>query len=180
MMSYDTFHEHARIVNCMYTMLADTPLDLERIQYHLPGPTRYSRARPCRVHWRYKDRYTVQLFPKGTIQLLGNTPLAECYSVRRFLIDLLSITLSPPKLCSCTVECTLDPHSLRLVALPSNQFVSNEREIFPGTLIQHPVRKRNFHSCFFTNGKVIVTGVKSLQEAYRELKRCIDQYQICK
>lgn len=180
--SFTTFQQHARIVNRMVTMHASQPLALEKILPKLPN-ARYNRARPCRIYWRYQNSIPVQLFPKGTIQILGGRhDDAMCETIRDTLIILLSVDISPPCLRSCTVACRIASHLPSLQSIPSNQHVSNEYELFPGTLIQHPVsrrRRRRFHICLFSNGTAIITGATSLREAYRQLKKCLRRYRIC-
>lgn len=178
MNSFASFQRHARIVNRMLSMNASEPLSLQDILPKLPN-ARYNHARPCRIYWRFEDRIPVQLFPKGTVQVLGrHATLAACESIRHFLMPHLSISLSPPRLNSCTVACRLAPRLSYLNTLPSNHYVSNEYELFPGTLIRRPSQGRRVHICFFSNGTAIVTGVTTLQQAFRQLKYCLRDYPI--
>ena len=173
---------HARIVNRMISMNASEPLSLPDILPRLPDTARYNRARPCRIYWRFEGRIPVQLFPKGTIQVLGrHATIAASERIRDFFMTHLSLSLSPPRVNSCTVACRLAPRLFHLNALPSNHYVSNEYELFPGTLIRRPTqdrRRRCVHICLFSNGTVVVTGVTSLQHAYRQLKYCLRDYPI--
>ena len=176
--SFTAFCNHACVVNRMVIMHASEPLHLLEILPKLPN-ARYNHARPCRIYWRYEKRIPIQLFPKGTVQILGgkhNDLL--CEEIRNYLMKHLSIILSPPRLRSCTVSCRLAQRLLCLTDIPSNHYVSNEYEIFPGTLIQQPVRNRNYHVCLFPNGTAIVTGVRFLHEAYHQLQKCLSQYKM--
>lgn len=180
MNAYTQFRRHARIVNRMITMTSSSRLCLEDIVQKLPHTARYSPARPCRIYWRFEDRIPVQLFPKGTIQVLGRhaTPTA-CEHIRNFLQTHLSLSLSPPCLHSCTVSCRIAPHLFSLNKLPSNHHVSNEYELFPGTLIRYSTQPhRRVHLCFFSNGTCIVTGALSLRDAYRHVRRCMKKFHI--
>ena len=178
MHSFPDFLNHARVVNRMVIMHASHPLCLPEILPKLPH-ARYNRARPCRIYWRYEDRVPIQLFPKGTVQILGGKhDDCLCDEIRDFLMKHLSIFLSPPRLRSCTVSCRLAQRFPSLTAIPSNHCVINEYEIFPGTLIQQPVRNRHYHVCLFPNGTAIVTGVRSLTEAYHQLRLCLSRYNI--
>ena len=177
--SFSDFCHHARIVNRMFTMHSTEALSLPRLLPLLPR-ARYNRARPCRIYWRFEDRIPVQLFPKGTVQVLGKLATHEsCEAIRQCLMTKLSITLSQPHLSSCTVTCRLAARISRLTSLPSNQHVSNDYELFPGTLIR-PSKSPNQHAhlCFFSNGHVIVTGVTSLRQAYRHVKRCLHEHDL--
>ena len=179
MNSFISFRRHARIVNRMMTMTSSHPLSLEDIVAQLPSAARYNRARPCRIYWRFDDLIPVQIFPKGTIQILGRhaTPTA-CEHIRNFLTTHLSLSLTRPRVSSCTVSCRIAPRLSCLNRLASNHHVSNEYELFPGTLIRCPTQHRRIHLCFFSNGTTIVTGVTSLRDAYRQVKRCIYEHQI--
>lgn len=159
-------------------MHSSFPLCLLDILPKLPN-ARYNRARPCRIYWRYEDRVPVQLFPKGTVQILGgNHDDAVCDAIRNYLMTHLEIHLTYPHLKSCTVFCRLAPRFSTLTSLPSNQSISNDYEIFPGTLIRQTVRQRHFHVCMFPNGTAVITGVRSLHEAYDQVKACIARLEI--
>lgn len=176
---FTSFRDHAEIVNRMISMHASEPLSLPAILPKLPNNARYNRARPCRIYWRFEGRIPVQIFPKGTVQVLGkHATFAACKSIRDFFMTQLSISLSPPHLNSCTVKCRLAPRLSCLNMLPSNHHISNEYEIFPGTLIRLPTKDRRGHICLFRNGMAIVTGVTSLHHAYRHVKRCLRDYPI--
>ena len=178
MNSFTSFCRHARIVNSMISMNTAEPLSLSTILPQLPN-ARYNRARPCRIYWRFEDRIPIQIFPKGTIQVLGrHATLAACENIRDFFMTHLSLSLSPPCLNSCTVACRLAPRLSYLNRLPSNHYVSNEYELFPGTLIRRPTQGRRVHICLFSNGTAIVTGVTSLQHAYHQVKYCLREYPI--
>lgn len=178
MNSFASFRRHARIVNRMITMSTPEPLSLPTLLPKLSN-ARYNRARPCRIYWRFEDRIPVQIFPKGTIQVLGrHATSAACETIRNFFMTHLSLSLSPPHLNSCTVACRIAPRLSCLNMLPSNHHVSNEYELFPGTLIRRPTQTRRVHICLFSNGTAIVTGVISLQHAYHQVKYCLRDYPI--
>ena len=181
MHSYTTFRQDARIVNRMMTMTTPSRLSLPDLILKLPKEASYSRARPCRIYWRYQGRVPLQIFPKGTVQILGRfvTP-AVCSEIRDFFFTQLGLSLSRPQLNSCTVSCRIATRLSCLTSIPSNQHVSNEYELFPGTLIRRPTRyrRRGVHLCFFSNGTVIATGVLSRRDAYRHIKHCVKKYRL--
>ena len=179
MISYATFRQDAHIVNRMMTMKSSSSLCLPDLITKLPAHAYYSRARPCRIYWRFQDRIPVQIFPKGTIQILGRyASTSVCNEIRDYFSTHLSLSLSHPYLNSCTVSARIAPRICRLHSLPSNQYVSNEYELFPGTMIRRHHRRRRIHLCFFSNGTVIATGVHSRREAYRQIKHCIQTYDL--
>lgn len=178
MPSFTEFQQQARIVNRMITMQASHSLSLTALLPKLPN-ARYNRARPCRIYWRYKDLVPVQIFPKGMVQILGGRASRKvCERIRDFLMTHCDMTLSQPHLSSCTVSYQLPSRLSSLTSLPSNHRISNDYEIFPGTLIHHPQRHHRFHLCFFPNGTAIITGVRSLREAYEQLQDCLSRYPI--
>ena len=183
MITEDEFLKHASVVNFMLSMRAERALDLEKeLLPKLPNTARYSRARPNRVYWRYKDIHSLQVFPSGAIQLMGPTPEDTWSEIHRYIQDLLGISVSAPMVSSCTVHVRL-PHRLNMLrSLNSNAYICNERELFPGTLIRQPhksvtpnVSGRNYHLSLFRNGNIVITGVVSLQEAFQVYKTCFIQ-----
>lgn len=180
MKSYAQFRRYARVVNRMMSMTASSRLCLEDIVKKLPTNARYSPARPCRIYWRFEDRIPVQLFPKGTVQVLGRyATFTTCEKIRNFLETHLLLSLSPPCLNSCTVSCRIAPHLACLTKLPSNHHISNDYELFPGTLIRYSSQpNRRVHLCFFSNGTCIVTGVLSRRDAYRQVTHCIKAFNL--
>ena len=153
-----------RVVNRMVIAHASGDLDLVTLSKTLPD-CRYRAARPCRIYFKYQN-IPIQLFPKGCIQILGNTTANQCLQVWQFLSTLLHpLTVSRPQVKSCTVLCPWQNDTLqrKLKFLPSTANVSNERELFPGTLISMPRKIKsklcNYHCALFPNGQAIITGV---------------------
>ena len=139
----------------------------------------YRSARPCRLYLRWtinNNSVVIQLFPKGCIQVLGLHADDMYDKVHHFLSEQLSPTqLSPPRIKSITVSlrwCAID-----LRALHSNARICNERELFPATLISHPVRlndrEHHCHCALFPSGSAIVTGVISVSQAQDVLPRTV-------
>ena len=163
----------SRIVNRMVVARASGNLDLETLSKTLPN-CQYRRARPCRIYFKW-NTIPIQLFPKGCIQILGNTTEEQCFQVWHYLSGLLHpLIVSRPQVKSCTVLCQWQHPELqqKLKTLPSSATVCNERELFPGTLISIPrhVTHRHYHCALFPNGQAIVTGVCSKSNAERVLK----------
>ena len=97
------------------------------------------------------------------------------------LCELLQpIQISHPRVKSCTVLCRWsNPGNLHKI--PSNQHISNDLELFPGTLVHMPRKllrhkMKNYHCALFHNGTAVITGVQNIVEAERVLKQCIDKY----
>ena len=175
------------IVNKMVEMRASRTLNLVNIEKKLsslPSITRcnYRSARPCRLYLRWamnnNNNVVIQLFPKGCIQVFGLHADNVYDKVHHFLSQqLFPNRLSPPLIKSMTVSlrwCAFD-----LSTLHSNARISNEREIFPATLVSHPVRvndkEHHFHCALFPSGKAIVTGVTSVNQAQDVLTRIVHE-----
>ena len=150
----------------MVELRASSAIPLQTLLPQLPLAT-YRASRPCRVYWKWNSSVAVQIFPRGCIQILGNHSLETydriCEEMRQLLAP-YGLDVSDPITKSCTVQCQWNYTKDRMQTiqqLPSTSVISNERELFPGTLI----RKGNLHCSFFSNGSVIVTGVLSIAEA---------------
>ena len=152
-------------------MTTSARLNLPDLLTKLPEGACYNQARPCRIYWRFQNRVPVQIFLKGTVQVLGRfASLSVCDDIREFFFTHLSLSLGQPLLNSSTVSCRIVQRLFDLQSLPFNQHVSNEYALFPGTMIrQH--RRRRVHLCFFSTGTVIATCVLSRRNAYRQIKR---------
>ena len=175
----------SRICNRMVEIRASGPIDLDKLEPKLIG-CRYRKAKPCRIHYKYQGRITIQLFPRGCIQILGNVNEEDCDSVWTFLSNILSpLTLSKPRTKSCTIQCKWKPKESTqstkalLKHLSSSTNISNEMELFPGTLVSRTRMIRNklrhFHCALFHNGTAIVTGVTTIPEAENVLFKCLEQ-----
>ena len=159
-------------------MRASAPLPLLTLQTQMPN-SRYRAAKPCRLYTKY-GKCAIQLFPRGCIQILGNVNEEDVLQVYQYLTSLIHpITLSKPQVKSCTILCSWN-NNIKLGTLPSNAHISNDMELFPGSLVNFSrfvrYRVRNYHCALFHNGSAIVTGVTDIHEAERVLKQCIDKY----
>lgn len=168
----------SQICNRMVEIRAKAPLSLLDLKDKIPNCI-YRPAKPCRIYFKY-NKCTIQIFPKGCIQILGNNSEDDILNVREYLSNILHpIKIGRPRVKSCTVQC-LWKNDIRLNNIPSNSRISNERELFPGTLVNMP-RKighkvRNYHCALFQDGKAIVTGVSDIHEAESILRQCLQKY----
>ena len=170
-LTFRTFKQRAKIVNRMLCVKSRFPLNLAALTLRLPPPVDYHVARPCRIRWRFQNSFTVQLFPNGTIQLMGSMDNLTVQAIISYLSDVIGLSLisHQPTVSSITVYYQHPQHiTPSLTTLPSNNNILNEREIFPGTLIQHHQAKRRFHTSAFVSGAAIQTGVRTLREAYQQ------------
>ena len=150
--------ENVRIINMMRSMhIADT-LNLESLHRELGG--KLYRGRPEMLLIRMSNGRNIQLFRRGTVQILGHLSQHEAEDMRRELLQRLQITTASPLVISnMVISAQLKMNlSLRQIA-QSNANLFYEIELFPAALIRkwHPA-----HIAVFHNGKVILTGVKTL------------------
>ena len=151
-------------------MRASEPLHLLKLKDYFQDCS-YHQAKPCRIYMKVYN-VSVQLFPRGCIQILGNVSEDQCLKIWEYLTKHLHpIKVSKPRTKSVTVQCQWAPPTNlnKMDQLPSTSRISNEKELFPGTLINYPrvIRQRvhNYHCALFNNGIAIVTGVTSISEA---------------
>ena len=120
----------------------------------------------------------VQFFPSGTIQILGGgvTPF-HLFHLHRKVYQLLKVCSSTPELTQLTpwkVNNIVFHFNLarrfHFEKILCNQHFSYEPELFPAALISkwEPV-----HVTLFSNGKGMITGVKSEAEALTFLQRVV-------
>ena len=156
-----------RIINLMREMKVDQVIALEDVfQLYQDESTLY-RGRPEMLVMTMKvNQRNLQLFRGGKIQILGPIPNHEAESMR---CEIMARLRSVPKMRMCQVTPLTISNMVVSLQLPSvinfqnilhsNHDISYEAELFPAALIRkwHPV-----HVALFHNGKVIVTGVKSV------------------
>ena len=148
----------------MRSMHATDNLNLESLHHKLGG--KLYRGRPEMLLLRMSNGRNVQLFRRGTVQILGYLTQHEAESMRSELLHRLQIITTNPlvisnMVISAQLKMTL---CLRKIA-QSNANLFYEIELFPAALIRkwHPA-----HVAVFHNGKVILTGVKTV-DACKEI-----------
>jgi len=118
------------------------------------------RGRPEMLLLRMSNGRSIQLFRRGTVQILGRLSQDVVEKMRHELLQRLQIVTSIPLVISNIVISAQLKKDLCLRKLVhSNGNIFYEIELFPAALIRkwHPA-----HIAVFHNGKVIVTGVKSV------------------
>ena len=163
--------EKARVINIMRIMNAGVLLDLEH--YHRVFGGKYYRGRPQMLLLRMSNGRNVQLFRRGTIQILGAISEPEAQAMRQEIVQKLGLLEATPlQISNLVVTAQLKMSQCSTLIAASNGDVFHEIELFPATLIHkwHPA-----HIALFHNGKIIITGVKSL-ESCRSLLTSVSQY----
>ena len=150
--------ENVTVINMMRSMRIDNKLNLESLHQKLGG--KLYRGRPEMLLLRMSNGRNVQLFRRGTVQILGHVSQHVAEGMRHELLRRLQITTAGPLVISnIVISAQLKmPPCLRNMTW-SNANLSYEIELFPAALIRkwHPA-----HIAVFHNGKVIVTGVKTV------------------
>ena len=161
--------ENVRITNVMRVMRVDTVLDLEQLHQQFGG--KLFRGRPEMLLLRMSNGRNVQLFRRGTIQILGRLQQREAEKMRREVLQCLQLRTAPP-LVITNIVISAQLTKKKLVLRNMNDVnVFYETELFPAALIDkwYPA-----HVAVFHNGKVILTGVKTVKKCHEIFTSLID------
>ena len=158
-----------KIINMMRTMKVDSSIDLEAL--HARNGGRLHRGRPEMLVLPLSNRRNVQFFRGGTVQILGNIPDDMAEWMRREVLLLLPEKASVTPLQTRNIVVSAQLTKRPSLPLWSSDTVFYETELFPAALIRmwHPA-----HVAVFHNGKVIVTGLKTLSAFYNVMKSLLD------
>ena len=155
------------VINMMREMNVSRRIPLEDLFQLFEEESKFYRGRPEMVLMKMTStQRNVQVFRGGKVQILGALSDEEAESMRQeFESKLKRIKkmeksqVSPLAIKNMVVSLKLKfPVNLRKIVC-SNEDLSYEVELFPAALIRkwHPI-----HVALFHNGKMIVTGVRSL------------------
>ena len=163
--------DNLRVINMMRTMKVDLPLNLEALHCEQGG--KLFRGRPEMLLLRLSNGRNVQLFRRGMIQILGAIPEKEVEKMRHEILHRLRLITATPLMTSNMVVTTqIKDLSFRKIT-KSDKNVFYETELFPAALISkwYPA-----HVALFHNGKVVITGVKSLSHCHNILSSLIEYF----
>ena len=152
----------------MRVMRLAIALDLEKLHQQFGG--KLYRGRPEMLILRMSNGRNVQLFRGGTIQILGRLSQQQAEAMRREVLHRLQLRSSTPLVIANIVinaQLTLKKLSLRNM---NDVNVFYETELFPAALIE---KWSPAHVAVFHNGKVIVTGVKTVKKCNEVLTSLI-------
>lgn len=176
------------IINLMREMKVDQKIILENVYEMYENESKFYRGRPEMLVMKMETNgRNLQVFRGGKVQILGSLSEEEAESMRREFVQKLrrvkkmeNCQVSPLTIANMVVSLTLSfPINLRNIS-HSNHDLSYEVELFPAALIRkwHPVHVATFH-----NGKVIVTGIKSmsmLHEITESIQTFFSEIKMCK
>ena len=167
-----------RVTNAHYQLRCNHPIDLQHLSDLVGRNGKLYRGRPTMLTCHIMTK-RVQFFPNGTIQTLGGgvTPF-HLYHLRKKVLQLLKLTilnlpvrqpiqLSPWIVNNCVYEFDFK-RRFKFEKISCDKDFSYEPELFPAALISKwtPV-----HITLFSNGKGLVTGVKTETEAMSYLQQ---------
>lgn len=164
------------IINLMRTMTIKQHVNIEEVHRAFPEETRLYRGRPEMLLMKMSNGRNLQIFRKGTVQILGRASDEEAEGMRQQLLKRLKRVkwMQNSQVTTMTIRnMVVSVQMKREVPLrniaSSNSELMYEAELFPAALIRkwYPA-----HVAVFHNGKVIFTGLKSLEHfnsIYREL-----------
>ena len=153
--------ENVKITNVMRVMRVNTVLDIEKLHQQFGG--KLFRGRPEMLLLRMSNGRNVQLFRRGTIQILGRLHQREVEMMRREVLQCLQLRTVPPLvITNIVISAQLTKKKLFLRNM-NDVNVFYETGLFPAALIHkwHPA-----HVAVFHNGKVILTGVKTVKKCH--------------
>ena len=154
-------------INLMREMRVDRKVPLEDVYHLYEEETKFYRGRPEMLVMRMKtNKRNLQIFRGGKVQILGHIPDEEAEEMRHEFVWRLKRL---KKMENCQVTTLTIVNLVVSLQLPSNVNLKNishsnhdlsyEVELFPAALIR---KWRPAHVAVFHNGKMIVTGLKSV------------------
>lgn len=165
--------EEVEIINMMRDMTVNCSIPLEKVHCTYPTETKLYRGRPEMTVMMMSNGRNMQMFRGGKVQILGPVSDADVENMRHeFITKLRKIsamenfqvtkTTLLNLVMSVQLKKALHLHNITL----TNSNVFHETELFPAALIRmwHPVHIAAFHS-----GKLIFTGLKSVEQLYNML-----------
>ena len=153
----------------MRAMQLDTKLDLEGIHRRCGGE--FHRGRPEMLLLRMSNGHKVQLFRGGAIQIFGPRRQREVELMCREVLRLLRIRTIPPLVILNIVICAQLTKKKLCLRKMNDSHVFYETEIFPAALID---KWEPAHVALFHNGKIVITGIKTVETCYKTLTSLID------
>ena len=145
------------MINTMRMLRVNSPLNLEDLQKTHGG--KLYPGRPEMLLLRLSNGRNVQLFRRGTIQILGSINEQDAERMRLEILHRLCLSTKTPLVTkNMVVTAQLANLNLHNIA-SSGSDIFYETELFPAALIR---KWEPAHVAAFHNGKIVITGVKSL------------------
>ena len=169
--------ENPIILNLMRNMEINCTIPLEELHHTYPNDSKLYRGRPEMLVMKMKNGRNMQAFRGGKVQILGCVSDMEAESMRlNFMMKLRQInamrhaqvTVMTVSNLVISVQLKNVLHLHKLNSTSADFF--HEMELFPAALIRkwHPV-----HIAVFHNGRVILTGLKSVEHFHEIMSTLI-------
>lgn len=159
--------EEPTIINLMRNMKVNCTIPLEELHHLYPEDSKLYRGRPEMLLMTMSNGRNMQAFRGGKVQILGRVSDAEAENMRlNFMTKIRQIeTMRHSQVTKMTISNLVISarlkKALRLQKINSSDAnFFHEYEIFPATLIR---LWRPVHIAAFQNGRVILTGLKSME-----------------
>ena len=150
---------------------------IEDVYHTFPNQSKLYTGRPEMLLMKMKNKRNIQIFRGGTVQILGRLTDEEAEEMRHeFVMKLRKVKWMQNSKVTPIMIKNLVMRAQILKEIPlhninwSNSQIMYEAELFPAALIQ---KWKPVHIAAFHNGKVIFTGLKSLNQfhsIFSELK----------
>lgn len=146
----------------------DTVFNLEELHRQFGGSLYLGR--PEMLLLRMSNGRNVQLHRQGAIQILGRVRQQEAQAMRREVLQQLQIrNASPLVIVNIVIRAQLMKKKVCLRKINDTN-VFYETEIFPAALID---KWKPAHVSVFHNGKLVLTGVRTVEKCYEILSSLI-------
>ena len=155
------------LLNAMRNMSVDGPINLEEVHHTYPKDTKLYRGRTEMLVMKMTNGRNMQLFRRGKVQILGCVNDEEAEGMRlEFIAKLRRVKkMQNSQVTILTVSnLVISVQLKRAICLrkiaSTNSDLFHETELFPAALIRkwHPA-----HIALFHTGRVILTGLKTMQ-----------------
>ena len=170
--------DQIRVINWMRIIRPPTKANLNLDVLHRILGGKLYPGRPQMLMIRMGNDRNLQLFRGGTTQILGRVSLREAQAMRRELVyhlpktnedchHLRKILLTTPmRISNMVIHAHLKMEKSLTEIAHSNENLSYDLELFPAALIR---AWKPAHVAVFENGRVIITGLKSVSSCHKLL-----------
>ena len=162
------------MTNALCSMKCSSNVDIDQLSHDVTfSHVKLYKGRPRMLTCRIEPGITLQVFPRGSVQLLGGNVLNNHMRIYRdVLLPLFNGHLTLPIIETMTVVC-YSGRSFNFSSIMTNAHVMYEVELFPALQVSlwKPVHMTVFH-----NGKIILTGIKDLRQVQKMCDLLIESF----
>ncbi len=156
-----------KIVNIVATVILREPLDLHWVHQHLPG-SKFPKSGAPWLQYRIKpENYYTTFYKSGKFLITGITSPVEINPLANRIIGILKdhdviVEIAAIKIHNYVVIDSIG-HEIqfdKLITALRNDNIEYEPEQFPGMII----REGEYTFLVFSSGKIILTGIKDIDD----------------